>query len=148
MLHGAGVRAGKKEHVVGILRVARPYLLSVDHVFIAVFHGAGLQRRKVGPRARLAEPLAPHHFAPGYVTQVGPLLLLRTVDHQGRAKEVEAEGVEARSPAVLPLFIKNELGHGGRALAAVLLGPAYGVPALFGQHLPPLHLRALIDVGE
>ena len=148
MFHGASVRAGQKEHVVGVLRVARPYLLSVDHVFIAVFHRAGLQRRKVGPRAWLAESLAPNHLTLGYVAQVCPLLLLRAVYHQGRAQEVEAEGVEARGAAVFPLLIKDELGHGGRALAAILLGPTYGVPALFGQHLPPFHLSALIDVGK
>ena len=63
VLGGVGVGAGEEEAELGALGVARPDLLTVDDVVVAVAHRPRLERREIGAGVGLAEPLAPDHVA-------------------------------------------------------------------------------------
>ena len=56
---GVGVRAREEDAEPGDVRQRGPDLLAVHDVLVAVACGAGLQRREVAARFRLAEQLAP-----------------------------------------------------------------------------------------
>ena len=53
VLGGARVRAHREPDVVGVAGEAREDLLPVDHVVVAVAHGAGRERREIGAGAGL-----------------------------------------------------------------------------------------------
>ena len=82
----SGFGAREQDAEVGVLRVAGPDLLAVDHVRVAVEHGARRERREVGARAGLAVALAPDLLGREDRFEVAPLLLLGAVrdDAPGR----------------------------------------------------------------
>ena len=59
VLRHVGVGAREQEAPVGDVGVARPDLVAVDHVLVAVARRGRAQRREVGAGVGLAEALAP-----------------------------------------------------------------------------------------
>ena len=86
MLRRVRVGAREQEDPVGVVRLAGPDLLTVDHEVVAVPDGARLQRREIGAGAGFAVALAPLHLARRDAVEVLLLLLVAAVDHDRRAE--------------------------------------------------------------
>ncbi|MCY1531410.1 hypothetical protein D9M68_666340 [compost metagenome] len=155
LLH-LGQRGGarQQDHQVGVLDTRDPHLLAVDHVLVALAHGAGLDLGGVGAGGRLGHA----HRLQAQVTggqgrQVLALLLLAAVTQQGEhvvQLAVHGAGVAAATvdfledhrslgqaqtrTAVLDRNHRRQpagLGHGGdelirEALLFVDLAPVFG----------------------
>ena len=99
MLGRVGVGAGQQEDVVGVLGLRGPYLLSVDHPFVAVQLGPRLEAGQVRPGVGLAEALAPGDLAFEDARDELLLLLLGAPLQEGRARRACRRRSRARSGA-------------------------------------------------
>ena len=133
LLHLA-VGARGEPDVVRVLAVGRVDLLAVDHPLVAVAHRGGLQAREVGAGGRLGVADADQELAVRDLREDLGLLRLAAPLHQHRADGVHGDQRErcARAPGLLP---EDELVDVAATLAAVLLRPAEGEPAVLA-HLP------------
>jgi hypothetical protein len=117
---------------------ARPDLLAVHDVVIAVSHRAGLEVREVGARVGLGEALAPHLVGGEDVPQMALLLLRRAVLHQGGAEHRDAAAIhDLRRLGASHLLIKDHHLGEARASAAELGRPVHAdVAGLVHRPLP------------
>ena len=106
------VRVGPRAEpaVVGVVGIAAPYLLAVDHPAVAVVHGAGLERRQVRARVGLAVAEAEDRLTPPHLSGVLRLLLLAPEQHQGLPRPVDGYlNLDAyRCPVVVQLLGEDE----------------------------------------
>src|SRR5581483_607504 len=117
----------------------RPDLLARDHIVVAVADGAGSQRREVGARVRLREPLAPDLLALEDGGQVTAALLLGGLGDQRRARVQKADEVDAHvgRPRLGDLLVENQLLAERRAAPAELRRPVDAcVPRVVEHSLP------------
>ena len=147
LLLALGGGADEGENPIGMVGVARPDLLAVHHIVVAVRDGPRLQARQVGARARLGIALTPETLAGEDFWQMLRLLRLGAegVDH--RADHDQAEGAEPRRVRRLILLLENMPLHRGPACAAMLLWPVGRDPALPVKDFVPLPRGFLRDVG-
>ena len=138
MLGGARVGAHGEPDVVGVAGEAREDLLSVDHVRVALAHGAGRERREIGAGSGLRIPDAEVERALEDARQEEALLLVRSEAHQARRHGVDREHRHGRA-AAHRLVEEDELLDRTAALAAEFPGPADAEPAV-ASHAP--HHRA------
>ena len=124
-----GVGAGGQPDVVGRLGAGGPQLVAIDHEVVAFQAGGGLQRGEVGAGAGFGVADREQDLAGGDALQELRLLLVGAELHQRRADG--ADGHEGqRRPGDVGLFKEDQLLGGRVALAAVLLRPAEGQPAV------------------
>ncbi len=148
-----GVGAHQAEDHVGVLAEGGPGLLAVDHVVVAVAHGAGLQARQVGTCARLGIALAPPVLARKNARQVMVDLLLGAKLDDHRGDHVDPKGHGTRRAEGRALLIEDVLFHRAPGGAAQLHRPARRVPAALDQNLLPAlvilfgHVLAELDLG-
>ena len=130
------VRAREHDHLVRQVRVRRPDLLAVEHVVVAVAHGARGQRGEVAARLRLAEALAVPGRAGGHLRQQARLLLVRAVGQHRGPGDADGEEPPAAGRA-LPgqLLVQDHLLQRRRAHAAVLARPGGREPGALAQLL-------------
>src|SRR4029453_6925041 len=141
-----GRGAHEAEHVVGDVRAGRPDLGAVDHVVVALAHGARLEAGEVGARAGLGVALAEHDVARHDPGQVLGLLLGRAELHDHGPDHADAHGEDARRVDG-NAFAGEDVALGGApAGAAMFRGPGRRRPAALGQHLVPAQSGG--DVGE
>ena len=95
MLLRLGIGTRQEEAVVGVVALRGPDLLAIDHPFVTVELGGGLDRRQVGTGVGLRETLAPAGAALQDARQKLLLLLLGTPLEQRRADQRVAEEVTA-----------------------------------------------------
>src|SRR5436309_11968998 len=123
MLLRLRISAYDEDAPVGDVRPRRPDLLPVDHPLVTVEHRASPRARKVGPGARLGEPLTPD-LVPGQDVREVALLLLVTAPHRdrrsGHAEPDHADVAGRLGPRCL--FEVDALEGVRRALPAELLG--------------------------
>jgi hypothetical protein len=142
VLGGLGVGAGDQHAPLGLVGEGGPDLLAADPPAAVVPGGPRLQRRQVGPRLGLREPLAPDLLGRQDRLQETLLLLLGPVRDHDRAAHHEAEHVR-RSWSLRP----RELGAEDRLLdqrgapAPVLRRPRDARPAVGVQLALPLALE-------
>ncbi len=153
------VRIGADQHEapVGVVRGRCPDLLPVHHVVVAVALRRGLQRGKVGSRARFGEPLAPPVVEVGGSGKKTLLLLLGAELDQHRAEHGDVERRQFRRRCDLVLLQEDHLLHRGPARAAPFLRPGHRRPAALVQDALPRHgvllaravaeTHALADLG-
>ena len=147
MLLGLGIRAHEAKNPVGVVGVARPDLLAVDEIMVALVLGLCLQRSKVGAGARLRIALAPADFATRDLGQVFLLLRLIAVFQQRRAEHPDAETVEGRAAFHRAHFFAQDFRFVlGEAAAAEFLRPVRHGPAARGHALQPLLLRLVLEL--
>src|SRR5262249_51927958 len=133
---------------VGPVRAARPYLLAIEHVPVAVEHGARLEVGEVAPRIGLGEALAPKLLGVEDLAEVPRSLRGGAVLHEGGAEHGDAPAVHGlRRLRPRHLLVEDDLFHDGDAAAAVLRGPVEAdVAGLVKGALPltqPVHLVAI-----
>ena len=103
------------EHGASVLIVTKGAIDEASTRFaqggIAVALGPGAQRRQIGPRARLGEPLAPHLLAPKDLRQVIGLLRVAAFFDQRRARVQRPREVHAdvRRALACRLFVEDQL---------------------------------------
>src|SRR5262249_42671642 len=115
----------QSEHVVGLLRIAGPDLLAVDHPVVAVEPRAGLERSEIAARAGLAVALTPLHLARERRGHEAALLLFAAeLERRGHEQAGALVGAIARRAAarVLPLDDPVDQRIAVAACAAVLGG--------------------------
>ena len=137
------VRAHREPDVVGAAREAREHLLAVDHVLVAVAHGARLQRREVGARVGLGVADREVDLALQDLRHVELLLLLAAEAHDRGRDRVDRQHRHGRARSHR-LVEEHELLDRREAAAAPLLRPADTGVAV-GGHLLPDVLRHLAD---
>src|SRR5262245_21510355 len=132
------IGAAEHEDPVGPWTESGPHLLAVQDEVVAVEHGAGLERRQVTARARLAEPLAPDLVAREHGRDEAPALRLAAVVNERRAEEADAEDVQdGRRVGARQLRLEDRLLDLGGAPASPLLRPSHAeVAALVQLALP------------
>jgi hypothetical protein len=94
VLGGRGIGPHEEEAPVGDVPHARPHLLPVDDVMVAVAHGARLEIREVGARVRLGKPLAPHVISREDALEKPRLLGRRPVLHERGPEHAEPAAVD------------------------------------------------------
>ncbi len=153
------IRIGADQHEapVGVMRGRCPDLLPVHHVVVAVPLRRGLQRGKVGARARFGEALAPPVIKVGGARQEAFLLLLGAELDQHRAEHGDVERRQLRRRRNLILLEEDHLLHRGPPWAAPLLRPGHRCPAALVEDALPSHgvllartvaeTHALADLG-
>ena len=132
------VGAGDEQRVVGLGGARRPHLLAVDHPFVAVPGGRGLQPGQVGAGPRFGVQQAHPHVGQQQGTQELPFQLVPAVGQHGVGPEVQpvvagagrADGGERR--------LHDLGGRVGQAPAVPLPGPAGGAVAGVDDQLQPL----------
>src|SRR5690606_4991887 len=132
------VRASEEDAPFGMVGAARPDLLAVDDVFVAIADGARLQGSEVGASAGLAEELAPAGVAAAPGREPAVLLFLCAVHHERGASEPDALVVGAGSAPRAHFLHVDRLSHVAGAGATEFLGPAEREPAAFGEFLAEL----------
>ena len=150
MLLGRGVGAHQAKDPVGVVGIARPDLLAVDDVIVAVALGAGLQGGEVRSGVRLGVALAPADLAAAicgrcsgfcasvpYFSSAGPSIQMPKLDSGERAPI----GVHllAQRPCASPRI---------EPAAAVLLRPVWHGPAFVAHPLEPDALRPVENLGS
>ena len=145
VLGGLGVGAGEQEAVLGLFQMAAPDLLAADDEVVAVAPRFRGQPREVGAVVGLGEALMELDLGAGDGAEEALLLLLGPVLHDGGAEIADA-GLTHRDTVVGALLREDELLGDRGLLAAVLLGPGHGEPALVGQLLADVldHLGGLL----
>ena len=138
MLGRIDIGAGRDPAPVGEVGAGGPDLLAVDHVVVAVAHGAGLEGGEVAAGARLAVEGAPPLLGARDRRDVLSLLLLGAVEHE-RGSDPGDTHVPNGGAGVGHLLVVDELAHVRGAAAAVLLGPGHREPAARGELLLEAH---------
>jgi len=119
-----GVGAAQQDAPVGAVREARPDLLAVYDVVLAVGDGARLQRGEVGAGVRLRVALAPDLLGGEHGRNEAALLLLAAPLHERRADHHDTDRVDRlRRVRASHLLGVDELPQERRAAAAVLARP-------------------------
>ncbi len=136
VLRRVGIGARREPDPVGVVGVGGVALLPVDHVLVAVAHGARRERGEIGARAGLGVAHAEEQLALHDAGQQLRLLLRRSVLHQRRSDRVDGDDRERRARAI-GLVPEDELLDRRAALAAVLARPADPQPAVLAH--PPDH---------
>ncbi len=136
-----GVRVGAAQDVepVGVPAERRPYLLAVDHPFVAVEFGAGAQAGQVAAGVGLAEALPPELLDLCDLREEAGLLLGGAEREQGRPEQVTAvdsHPVRRLCPGVLDL--EDDLLGQRPPAAAVLDRPGDVQPLVLREELLPL----------
>ena len=143
VLGGVGVGADEEHAPVRLLGPAGPHLLPVDHVAVAVAHGAGLEAGQVGAGVGLGEALAPHLAIPD-PGEVPLALLGGGVVEQGRGDVEDGDVEEGVAGDVAPSQLLGDHDLlGDREAAAPLVRPVRGEQSRAPQ-LPP-HQRRNVD---
>ncbi len=135
-----GVGAHQAEHPVGVLGKRGPGLLAIDDVFVAVAHGARLERRQVRPGTGLGIALAPPVLYADHARQKAGLLLRAAVFHQHGADHRQAERQQPWRARLEAFHFEDQALQGVPARAAVLDRPVRRAPALVGQDDVPAHV--------
>ena len=127
------IGAARQPHVVRVVGKARPDLLAVDNVMVAIDLGLARQRRQIRPCPGLAIPNREVTLALENAGQVLRLLLVRPELLQRGSDGVQRQN---RNGETRPLHLveEDELLDRAAVLAAVLLRPADTQPAI-GTHL-------------
>ena len=131
------VGAGGEPDVVGVAGQAGEDLGAVDDVLVAVAHGPGGQRCKVGARIRLGVPDAEVDLPGQDLGEEELLLLLRAEVHDGRAHGVDRQHRHGGA-AAHRLVEEDELLNGRATLATPLGRPADAEPAVASHLLDDL----------
>src|SRR5207244_3678423 len=123
-------------------------LLTVDDPRVAVAHRAGSQTSEIGPRARLAEQLAPHLVTTEQCGDVAGLLLVGAVRQQGRDDHSHPHREDARVDVEARLLLREDPALlRGAAPTAVLTRYVDPGPAAAEQRalpfLAPAHVRGV-----
>gem|GEM_PF-5844522 len=153
LLLGLGVGAHQAEDHVGVLTKGGPGLLAVDHVVVAVTHGAGLEAGEVGAGTGLGIALAPPVLTGEDARQIMVDLLLGAELDDHRSDHVDAEGHGTRCAEGGALLVEDVLFHRAPGGAAQLHRPARRIPAALDQDLLPAlviflgHVLAELDLG-
>ena len=147
-----GVGSNGEPHVVGVVRKARPDLLTVDHVFIAIPNGARGKRREIGAGGGLGVPDREVTLAFQDLRRVLRLLLVGAELEQGRPHRVERQDGNRKARA-LHFVEKDELLDRTAALAPVFLRPADAEPPVGAQLLHRLVVErpttlSFVELGE
>ena len=121
VLGDVGIGAGQHDAPLGDVGVARPDLVPVDDVLVAVERRRGAQRREVGPGVGLAEPLAPPVAAVDEPGQEAVLDRLAAV--MADPLDQVAEARLRRRAGAGQLLVDDHLVHGRQLAAAVLRRP-------------------------
>ena len=105
-----GIGAGDQNAEAGELGATRPDLLTVDHPFVPVEHGARAEAGQIRARPGLAEELAPDLLARQHRQEVAPLLLLGAGEDEGGPRPADADGIDRSAYAgALQLVVDDEL---------------------------------------
>ncbi len=124
VLGGAGIRPHEEEAPVGHMRHARPHLLTVEHVRVAVEDGARLEIGEVAARVGLREALAPELVGVQDLAEMPGLLRRRAVAHQGGTEHGDAAAIHGLGRLRAGhLFVEDDLLHDRGAAPAVLRRP-------------------------
>ena len=116
VLRARRARCGPAGSRVGLVGVAGPHLLALDHPLVAVELGPGGQRRQVGAGAGLAEQLAPDLLGGQQRQQVALLLLVGAGVEDGRTGPADPDGVlRSADPGPPQLLVDHELDGSGSA---------------------------------
>jgi hypothetical protein len=148
------VRIRSREHAApaGELRPRDPRLLSTERITAGGLDGSRPQRREVGSRLGLREPLAPNLLRREDRRDVAALLLVCAEGEERRAEDVEADDRDELGRARGREFLVDDDLLGRRAAAAAELGrpSAPDVPRLVELCLPAPQVRdALVErVGQ
>ena len=143
MLLGLGIGANGEPAVVGATGEGGPHLLTVDDVFVAIAHRAGLEGGEIGSGLGLGVADAEVDVTSEDRRKEVLLLPRGAVVHDGRAHGVEREH-RHRSTGSHRFIEEHELFDRATGLTAVLLGPTHARPAI-GAHLLPDVLGGLAD---
>ena len=138
------VRASQGKAPVGVVGVARPDLVAVEHVLVAVAVGPRAQGGEVRSRIRLAEPLAPT-FPAVHQPRQEPLLDLDASVPEDAEHEV-AEPRSRRCSSGGQLLVEDDVVDTREALAADFLGPRQAEEAGAVQRLVPRSLARPVGV--
>ena len=121
---------------MGAVGEARPHLLPVHDVVVAVGDGARLQRGEIGAGVRLRVALTPDLLGREHRRDEAALLRLGAPLHERRADHHDADRVDrGRSVGAAHLLGVDELLEERRAASAVLARPVDADP-LAGVHRP------------
>ena len=139
-----GVGAGEQQAPVGDVGVARPDLVPVDHVLVAVARRGRAQRREVGAGVGLAEPLAPA-LAPA--DEPGEEAVLDRVAPVGAdALHEIAQARPRRRAGSRELLVEDHVEDGREVVAAEPGRPAQAEEAGVVQRRVPLRLAGPVLV--
>ena len=136
----------ERKALVRPLPAARPGLLTIDDVMIALVLGEGLQAREIRAGARLRIALAPAHFAFDDARDMLLLLLFVAVFEKRRAEHHHAHAAD-RVPCPDPhhFLAQHTRLFARQATAAIFLRPGRHAPALRAHRLAPcLLVRRLV----
>jgi hypothetical protein len=128
-----------------VLDQARPHLLTVDEVAVAVADGAGTQRGEIGAGLGLRVADGEMDLARRDPRQVELPLLRGAEPHDGRADRVDGQEWH-RYPGGRGLVGEDELVHRGHSAAAVLPRPAQGEPAVAAEPADDVPVRRAVTV--
>ena len=147
VLRHVGVGPREEQAPIGHVGVARPDLVAVDHVLVAVARRGRAQRREVGAGIGLAEALAPT-FAPA--DQSGKVALLDRVAPVRRdALHEIAEARTRRRARGRDLFVEDDVEHRRQVVTAEARRPAQPEEARVEERGVPLGLaRPVLVVGR
>jgi len=146
LLLGLRVSAHQAENHVGVLTEGGPGFLAVDHVVVAIQHGAGLQAGQVGTGSRLGVTLAPPVFPGENARQVPGFLRLTAEFHDHRGDHVDPERDQPRRTERGALLLEDVSLHHAPASTTLLYRPVGGVPAAPAQHPLPAQVVCLVEM--
>src|SRR5262249_55049917 len=128
---------------VGVLGAGVPDLLPVGDEVAVVDHTASCNRSEIRARARFGEALREQKITAENAGQPAPTLLLGADrdDRRPGVRQADEKRFAAAAPGTLMLFVKDQLLHGGGALATVLRGPCDARQTGLCQALLPVPLR-------
>ena len=146
LLFRGRVGPDEEEHPIGLVAVARPRLLSGDHVVVSFVDSSALQGGEIAAGVRFGVTLAPADLSPSNARQVLPLLLLGAVLKQGRPDHREPEAAERRRKlAASDLHFEDRGLLPGQCCAAILARPrGRRVAALDRSAKPRVELRCAL----
>ena len=122
VLRDVGIGAREQQAPVGDVGVARPDLVAVDHVLVAVARRGRAQRREVGAGVGLAEALAPALAAADEAGEEAVLDRLAAVRRD--ALHEIAETRTRRRARGRELLVEDHVEHGRQVVTAEPRGPA------------------------
>ena len=144
MLRHVGVGAGEEQAPVGDVGVARPDLVAVDHVLVAVARRGRAQRREVGAGVGLAEALAPA-LAPADQAGQEPVLDRVAAVRRDALHEV-AEARPRRRARGRELVVEDDVEHRRQVVTAEARRPAQPEEAGVVERGVPLGLAGPVLV--
>ena len=123
---GIGVGARQQNHVVSVIPERRPDFGAVNHVIVAVAHGAGLYSTQIRAMIGLGKALAPDLLAREDVFDVFRFLFVGAHVQQQWTNPVQANSVKDNGRVVLRQFLVDDVLIGRvSALPTIFTGPVH-----------------------